>query len=168
LGGLDTPIEQVGDLIDKVGTNADKLTESGEERQKELTERLKIDMASDNKLSKSIRPISLIWLLTLYTLLALLICTLLYMDITVEPLLWFSGEVTVLLGTVLGFYFNSKKAERVQAKRAAAAIEIEQQKQKAEVSAERERSKFNKRVLRQIRKGKLTPEQGESLLNADI
>ena len=160
------PLDQAGELIDKVGNNVDKVHESGEERQSALTERLRIDMSSDNKLSKSIRPISLIWLLSLYTLLAGLIAGLMYADITVEPLLWFSGEVTVLLGTVLGFYFNSKKAERIQEKRALATIKIEEEKIKSDARLEKEKTKLTRKAIkRAIRRGEMTPEEVDALFD---
>ena len=47
----------IGKLIDSVGSNADKLTESGEERQATLTERQRIDSTSPFKLPHLVRPI---------------------------------------------------------------------------------------------------------------
>ena len=52
---------EVTNLVDTVGKHADELFESGEERQKALTERHNTDMMSDSWLSKNVRPIAFIF-----------------------------------------------------------------------------------------------------------
>ena len=74
--------------------------------QKELTERLKIDMQSDSRLAKTIRPLTLIFILLAYTVFSLLDGNL----ISVNP------EYVTLLGkwgeTIMYFYFGGRTIEK--------------------------------------------------------
>lgn len=108
--------------IISAGNIADDSFESAEERQQALSMRHKADMGSDNWLSKSIRPITLIVLLALEALLILLDAF--GREISIELQL----QIGALLMSAFGFYFNSKKAERIAEKNAKANIEIEKQK----------------------------------------
>lgn len=133
----------VGNIV-KGAEIVDDFHESGEERQKALSDRHSVDMASDNFLSKTIRPITLIWLLALETLVVLLDSFGYSVDVTTK------GQVGVLLLSAFGFYFQSKKNERVAEKNAKANIELERIKTKAEI---KERKKLLRKGLL-FRRGK--------------
>lgn len=135
-------IGEIADLVTGAGKAIDSNTESGEERQRELTERLRLDMASDNKLSKAIRPLTLIWIQLIFTF---ILVAHVY-GAQIDP--WIIGQVTVLLGTVLGFYFNSKRAERISEKNATANIQIAKLKLKAELKQDRKDAKVERRTER--------------------
>lgn len=75
--------------------------------QNNLTERLKADMGSDSWLSKNIRPMTLIYLLTAYT--AFAICSMFDMETR--------GAYVELLGQwgmlVMSFYFGGRTLEKI-------------------------------------------------------
>lgn len=136
-------IDSVGEAVEKTGKAIDNNFESGEERQEQLTERLRIDMSSDNFLSKNIRPATLIYLMIAFSVI-------IGFDIAgfeVDP--WISSQVSALLFGAFGFYFNSKKAERVYEKKAKAAIRIEKNRQDHELKIEEKKAKLELRRERQ-------------------
>ena len=120
-------IKDVTDTVDKALDFADDSFESGAERQATLTERLRIDMASDNPLAKMIRPIIT---LTLLALEIIVVVATLY-DVEVPDHIVY--ELGAMLGAAIGFYFNSRRNEKITAKKAEAAIEIERIKAKQEI-----------------------------------
>ena len=147
---MKTPLGDIGDMIEGVGKVVDDNTESAEERQSQLTRRHEADMASDNWLSKSIRPMTLIYLMTLETIIILADFYLRYTG-NEGVSEWIIGQVGTLLFTAFGFYFNSKKAERVMEKKVAGAQKIEEMK----IKAEREKSRRDFRLeKKEIRKNK--------------
>lgn len=121
------PLDSVGEVVDKVGNVIDKSTESDQERQETLTERLRIDTTSPFRLPHLIRPISFIWAMSLQTILSLIVIIYAYnqdkADVTV--ILGVLGSNTAILTTMIGFYFQSRKNEKVMVSRANAAIKIE-------------------------------------------
>jgi hypothetical protein len=117
-GGL---IKDIGDVIDKVTTTDEErlqakqkiqelLEEADKDAQEQVTERWKYDMQSDSFLSKNIRPLTLVFLTTMFTLLA-------FTDGNI-------GEFTVqeeyipifqsLLITVYGAYFVGRTWEKTK------------------------------------------------------
>ena len=115
-GGL---IKEVGDVVGKfVTTKAEKaemnikLTEVVNgfflKHQGELTERLRIDMASDSWLSKNIRPLTLIFILVTYTTFSLTDGNI--GEFTINP------DYVVLLGqwgqAIMYFYFGGRTIEK--------------------------------------------------------
>ena len=92
-------IQQEGRLAE---LNADNI------EAQELTKRMQADMASDSWLSKNIRPMTLIYILTAYLILALLDSTS-WVDI--------SDNFVSLLGQwgmlVMSFYFGGRTLEKV-------------------------------------------------------
>lgn len=124
-------------VVKEGGKIADDLVQSGEERDDELTQRLEIDMKSDNWLSKSIRPITLIWLLALMTLIPIVEA---FFDAQIPT------DTKVTIGTLLlgavSFYFPSKRAERVAQKNAEANLKMRKLEAK-----ERRRDKRHERKL---------------------
>lgn len=128
---MKAPLGQIKDVVTTVGNQADKFHESSEERQKELTKRLEIDMASDNKLSKMIRPLTLLILLFFEGLVIVLDA----FDYTVPTDT--KIQLGVLLAAAIGFYFDSKKSERTAQKNAEANLKIEMMKTKAEINRQK-------------------------------
>lgn len=84
-----------------------KIIDSNNQLEQEITERLKIDMSSDSWLSKNIRPLTLVFLLTMFTL-------------TSIPSIWHlnvSQEFISILkdwGTLaFMFYFGGRSGEKI-------------------------------------------------------
>lgn len=93
----------------KVGGEAlDSLTTNQEEYNQQITERQKNDMQSDSWLSKNIRPITLLWLLSLFT------WSYVYSQVTGKAAeLTYTNLLTSLLTTAIMFYFGSRAAEKI-------------------------------------------------------
>jgi hypothetical protein len=101
--------KEIKETIEVVGKVADNLTESAEERQEALTARHEMDMIQGTWLTKNVRPLTLLALLTYWVI--------------VTPLLEAVG-VSIPAGTVnaletlslaaFTFYFGSKGFEKVQ------------------------------------------------------
>jgi len=119
-GGLGEVIEKTGNAIDKITTSKKEKLElkneletilgNYEARQEEqLTERLRIDVTSDNKLSKNIRPLSY-----LIMIIVVLACSI--MDGSFK---WFNVGLEyielykILLVTMTVFYFGSRGWEKI-------------------------------------------------------
>ena len=73
-----------------------------QQEQQELTRRLQLDMASDSWLSKNVRPLTLVYLMILFTLAF-------FRDVP-EPTLQLLQN---LLMTVFVFYFGSRTLEKI-------------------------------------------------------
>lgn len=139
-------LDKVTNLVSGVGKAIDDNTESGEERQAQLTRRLEIDMVSDNWLSKSIRPLTLLILL----LFELIIVVAGAMGNTIDAAI--TIQVGTLLGAAIGFYFDSKKRERIAEKNAKANMELERINRKAEAEKTKAQIKENRREARHKRR----------------
>jgi hypothetical protein len=116
-----------GGIITSIGNVVDKFVTTDEEREKakqemvkliadyetttqqEVTKRLQADMASDSWLSKNIRPLVMIFILTIYTLFA----------VTSGNILGFNVDKAYveLLGQwgmlIMSFYFGSRGLEKI-------------------------------------------------------
>lgn len=82
------------------------LAQAGQAQEAELTKRLQADMASDSWLSKNVRPLVLVFLLTLYTLFAGF-----SMYFTISP--EYVQMLKEMLTAAFGFYFVSRGIEKV-------------------------------------------------------
>ena len=117
-------MKPVSDIIDNTTTNQEErgeikakiaqvLNDSMLAQEKELTKRLEADMNSDSWLSKNIRPMTLIFVLTLYTIFSL----------TDGNLDWTGFEFNItdayvnLLGQwgmlIMSFYFGGRSVEKI-------------------------------------------------------
>lgn len=123
---------------------ADGFIESAEERQATLSERHKVDMASDSWLSKSIRPLVLVVLLLLQVLIVVLSAFGLHVDIAIIT------QHGVLLTGAFSFYFNSRKAEKVAAQNAKANIQLEKIRTRHSQKIERKQVKQDRRNARRL------------------
>lgn len=138
-----TGLDDVTNLVKAGGKVADDLTESGEERQAQLTERLRIDMASDNWLSKSIRPLILLGLFVLEIIIVVAAAMGVEIDVAV------TSQVGLLFGAAIGFYFDSKRRERIAGKNADANMKIKQIEAKEEARQKKHERKMERKERRQ-------------------
>lgn len=122
----------VGSVVDSVGNAIDKLVTSDKERlelkneltkitldakqkeseldlqyEQQLTERLKADMASDSWLSKNIRPMTLIFILVMYSLLS--ISSGFEFKVT-QAYIELLGQWGML---IMSFYFGGRTVEKI-------------------------------------------------------
>jgi len=126
-GGL---IKQVGDVVDKfVTTDAEResakkelmdlLLQAEETAQDQLTERQRIDMNSDSWMAKNIRPLVLIFILVMYSILSLIDGNMgrEIINGVVVPTFKINGAYVELLGQwgmlIMSFYFGSRGVEKI-------------------------------------------------------
>ena len=126
-----TVIKDVTSVLKTGESIADTVSYSGEERAKDLNTRHETDMTSDSWLSKNIRPITLLFLLLCQG--AIVVGMLCGLPTNVAIV----SQVGTLLFGAFGFYFNSKKGERIAQHNAKANIEITKMQMKAEEKRER-------------------------------
>lgn len=108
LGALGDAIKGTSELSEVQKQEALELLRLDIEFEKEITKRHSIDMASDSWLSKNIRPLALIYLLTMVTFLA-------FFDSAKENFNVPEGYislVTQLLIIVFGFYFVGREIQK--------------------------------------------------------
>jgi hypothetical protein len=115
-GGL---IKDIGNIIDKVTTTDEErlqakqkiqelLEEADKDAQEQVTERWKYDMQSDSFLSKNIRPLTMVFLTVMFTLLAFTDGNIGEFSIQKEYIPIFQ----TLLITVYGAYFVGRSWEK--------------------------------------------------------
>lgn len=95
----------------------------------ELTERLKLDMKSDSRLSKNVRPVALIFMTVTVSVLAFF--TVFDSDLTQMQLQALEKWVpffSTLMMVIYGFYFGSRGIEKIQKIRAAGNADVEKLK----------------------------------------
>lgn len=126
-----TPINPL-ETAEKAMDFADDSFESREEAEATRTRRQEIDMASPFKLPQLIRPIMAIWGMVTYSA-AQFYC--LYADLITG--LEAMGANAAIVMAIVGFYFNSRKAEKTVAKQMAGQLEIVTMKAKTAVAMEK-------------------------------
>ena len=129
-------------IIETSVDKADQLIETGQDRQQTLSDRHKADMNSDNWLSKSIRPLSLLILLGLEIVLVILSAFGKTVDVAITT------QVGVLLTSAFGFYFSSRKAEKVAAQNAKANLQVEKLKTRHQLRRERKEARHERKMER--------------------
>ena len=131
-------------IISDVTESIDKATAN------QQSERLKIDTTSPFKLPHLIRPISLIFsgiIWGISILWTLVLATILIMKVGIEQasdlmlssdsiIMYILAAATTNYGTQSGFYFDSRKKEKISLKNANAAIKIKRLETKAEIKRE--------------------------------
>ena len=80
----------------------EQIQNAWEQEQEQLTERMKLDMTSDSWLSKNVRPLTLVYLMLLFTLAF-------FRDVPEQTLQLLQS----LLMTVFVFYFGSRTLEKI-------------------------------------------------------
>lgn len=113
-------------IIESIGKNIDRNFESEEERQQSLSDRHSVDMLSDNWLSKAVRPI-----ITL-TLLGLFIAVVITSFFGVKIPEHIGYELGAMLTAAIGFYFQSRRNEKMNSKKMDASVKIEKMRLKNE------------------------------------
>jgi len=120
-GGAADLVKGVGGIIDNLHTSKDeKLAAEAKikdlvmgyeaEMQKQVTERWKMDMASDSWLSKNIRPLVLIFLVVSTILLVFIDAGVIAFEVKAT---WVDLLQLVLI-TVIGAYFGGRSLEKVK------------------------------------------------------
>ena len=115
---------------DKILDAVDDNVYSEQESQQERTERLRIDMQSDNPIAKIIRPV-----VTLMTGLVWSFAMVFSFFETAPSEVVYS--VSAVFTMCIGFYFHSRRQEKIAAKKTDAAIKIEAMKTKHELREEK-------------------------------
>ena len=119
--GASDLVKEVGGVIDNLTTTKEEKLEAEKkikdmimgyeaEMQKQVTERWKVDMTSDSWLSKNIRPLVLIFLVTSTILLIFIDAGLLKFEVKSS---WVDLLQLVLI-TVIGAYFGGRSLEKVK------------------------------------------------------
>lgn len=123
-GGLEGILKPVSNIIDKTTTNESERAEAKENvinaissfmmsTEGELTERLKADMNSDSKLSKNIRPLTLIVIISLFTVLSVSDGNLQILEHSFK----IKESYILLLGewgkNIMYFYFGGRSLEKI-------------------------------------------------------
>ena len=123
-------------IISDVTGSIDKATAN------QQSERLKIDTTSPFKLPHLIRPISFIWamvnetILTTSTILAVFILDTSNVN-AVNALIAALAANSAILTTIIGFYFNSRRNEKISMNNSRAAIKIKRLETKAKIKRNR-------------------------------
>ena len=120
-GGATELIKGVGGVIDNLHTSKEEKLEAEKqikdmimgyeaEMQKQVTERLKVDMNSDSWLSKNIRPLVLVFLVVATVLLIFIDAGVLNFKVEDK---W-TDLLQLVLITVIGAYFGGRSLEKVK------------------------------------------------------
>ena len=123
MGAVSGMMKPIGDIIDNTTTNQeergeikakiyDAISNSMLAQEQELTKRLEADMKSDSWLSKNIRPLTLIFVLSLYTAFSLTDGNIGSFNIT-DAYVKLLGEWGML---IMSFYFGGMSVEKVMDK----------------------------------------------------
>lgn len=129
-----TPIPDVDKIIDDVTETLDDNMYSRQEQEEDRTERLKIDLQSDNQLAKMARPIMAYTILIVWSF---VIIASIWIEVDQDV----RDAVKWSLTAVLGFYFVSRGMEKINTKKSDAAIKIERMKTRAEIKQKRRESR---------------------------
>ncbi len=111
--------------IDKVTDAVDENIFTEQERADVLTQRLEIDANSDNQLAKMIRP-----LVTLISCAVWVFVHSMAVFREVGPEVMYSSDAAFM--TCIGFYFDSRRREKVSQRKTIAAIKIDKQRARIE------------------------------------
>ncbi len=142
--GIFNHTQGIKDVISESGKIADNLTESPEERQAALTTRHITDMRSDSRLSKMIRPFSLLVLLSVVCFMGIMSSFGYHSD----PVIL--GELVILLGSAFGFYFESRKREKIAFKNAEINLALKQLEKKHEIKENRKDNRVQRRNMKRL------------------
>ena len=120
-GGAKDRVEGIGGVVDNLHTSEEEKLEANQkikelvsnyevEMEKTITERWKVDMNSDSWLSKNIRPLVLIFLVTATVLMIFIDAGVLAFEVKDT---WVDLLQLVLI-TVIGAYFGGRSLEKVK------------------------------------------------------
>jgi hypothetical protein len=143
---LNNPITDITKAVETGGKIIDNVHMSGEEKEAQTTLRHANDMASDNWLSKTVRPITLYILLGMFVLIIVLEASGLEVSESIK------GEITLLLTAAIGWYFHSKRTERIAEKNVVGNIKLKEIEAKNEIENEKHRRREERRERRAERR----------------
>jgi len=126
------------DAVEGAGNAIDKNTTTQQEIDQELTTRHKNDMQSDNWLSKSIRPLTLL----IFVSLQIFIIVASSYNIKFEPTI--IAQHGLMTMTALGFYFRSRQIEKIAKENVKGNIELEKQREKTERQKARQAARLER------------------------
>ena len=120
-GILTKLVGDAGSIIDNVVTTKEEkmqlknelkkmILDSESDLQKNVTDRWKADMNSDSWLSKNVRPLTLMFMLTCTMLLIFIDAG--YIDFQVKP--HFADLLQIVLITIVGSYFGGRSIEKLK------------------------------------------------------
>ncbi len=124
------PTKIISDLTDVIDDNV----YSRQEQEEDRTERLKIDLQSDNQLAKMARPIMAYTILIVWSF---VIIASIWIEIDQDV----RDAVKWSLTAVLGFYFVSRGMEKVNSKKLDATIKLERMKTRAQIRQDKRESR---------------------------
>ena len=102
---IGTPVEAVADAAGQIAESAADIVDSTSVKGN-ATQRQQNDMLSDNRLSKSIRPVIMIWAMLLFTAMVLL-------DLWGHPVAGeYKSAINLIMGLAVGFYFPGRTIEK--------------------------------------------------------
>jgi len=130
----------VNELVEDVTGSLNQITEN------QQTKRQQIDATSQFMLPHLIRPI--ISLLVLFMQILIFVAVFFKVEVP-DDLIY---EVGALNMATIGFYFNSRRNEKINAKKTEAAIKIESIRAKAEIKEERRDNRQERRQERRAEK----------------
>jgi len=130
----------VNELVEDVTGSLDQITEN------QQTKRQQIDATSQFMLPHLIRPI--ISLVVLFMQILIFVAVFFKVEVP-DDLIY---EVGALNMATIGFYFNSRRNEKINAKKTEAAIKIESIRAKAEIKEERRDNRQERRQERRAEK----------------
>jgi hypothetical protein len=125
------------ELVDKVSESIDDNVYSRQEAEADRTSRHLADMQSDNKLAKMIRPVMALWAMFINSILWIMS----YFRVEVDDTIVLTAGGVLI--SIIGFYFESRRAEKINAKKASASIQIEKLRTRHEIRMERRESRRN-------------------------
>ncbi len=140
-------------LIDKAMDIFDDKVSTDKTREDIRTDRAQIDSTSPFKLPHLIRPISFIWAMGNETILTWSTIVLVFFGNDIDPnavntLMVALAANTAILTTIVGFYFNSRKIEKINAKKADATLKLEAMKTKHELREDKRDSRAERKEER--------------------
>ena len=135
-------IDEIIGSIDKIAGTVDENIFTEQERSDVLTSRLEIDANSDNQLAKMIRPI-----ITLVTCLVWVFIHSASVFKEVAPEVLYSCDAAFM--TCIGFYFDSRRREKINQRKTIAAIRIDKQRARIEKQDARLRRREIRKKLKE-------------------
>lgn len=155
-------IPDLNELVKDVTKTFDDNFESRQELEEMRTRRHEIDTTSPFKLPHLIRPIAFIWAMGLQTILSIITLSMAFYTSPIDTtaVLAVTGSNTSILLAIVGFYFNSRKAEKIDAKRVMAAMEIDKDRNNLELK----RDKVALELERDLNKIEIKSEKKEARL----
>lgn len=135
-------IDEIIGSIDKISGAVDENIFTEQERAETLTNRLEIDANSDNQLAKMIRPI-----ITLVTCLVWVFVHSFAVFREVPSEVLYSSDAAFM--TCIGFYFDSRRREKINQRKTMAAIKIDKQRMRIEKQDARLKRREIRRELKE-------------------